>query len=172
MAGGFQSDTERLPDRIAYLYNEIPANGHHCFACAGATGPDPEGDFILSRGKNLYIKLNPRPYANGHLLIVPSRHICHMDDLVDKETLEIMQAAQISMSILRPVFNPDGFHFGVNVGAHQKAVPPTHLIFHVIPRRYGDANLYTAIGSPRELAEILHRTYHRLKVEFETRAEG
>ncbi len=171
MVGGFQNDTERLPDRIAYLYNEMPAKGHSCLACADATRGDPEGNFILLRGENLYIKLYPRPYSNGHLVIVPFRHVCHIDDLCDKENLEIMQVAQISMGILRPVFHPDGFHFGVNIDLHKDAALFPHLIFHIIPRRYGDANLYTAIGSPRELAEILQQAYRRLKDEFETRVK-
>ena len=63
------------PWRQAYVTGSSSAVG--CIFCdASAAAPDPERDaLILVRGATCYSILNLYPYNNGHLMVVPYRHI-------------------------------------------------------------------------------------------------
>src|SRR5215216_2273224 len=89
---------ERLwsPWRLAYVTSgSIEPEG--CVFCAvtspgiGATG-DPERDaLVLVHGRDCYVILNLYPYNNGHLMVVPRRHIGSLAAGTDSELSELMQ---------------------------------------------------------------------------------
>jgi len=77
------------------------------------------------------------PVNQGHVLVVPKRHV---ETLFDADWQEVMAIDKLIFEvkdILQNRFNPDGFNIGVNVG---QAAGQTifHLHYHVIPRFAGD----------------------------------
>jgi diadenosine tetraphosphate (Ap4A) HIT family hydrolase len=77
------------------------------------------------------------PVAEGHLLVVPKRHVASLFDLSDKEHAAIWRLVAQVRGKLASELQPDGFNIGVNDGpAAGQTVMHAHV--HVIPRRAGD----------------------------------
>ena len=77
------------------------------------------------------------PVSNGHMLIIPKRHIESIFDLTmnDAESLQLMIVE--AKRYITSHYNPDGFNIGCNCG---EAAGQTikHFHVHVIPRYKGD----------------------------------
>ncbi len=118
---------------------------------------------VIHRGKTVFIVLNLYPYSNGHLLIVPNRHIDSLDKLADVEQSELMQLTVWSTKLLKKVFNPDGFNIGLNIGAIAGAGIAGHIHVHVVPRWRADTNFMPIISETKIIAELVDETYKKLK---------
>lgn len=79
------------------------------------------------------------PVNEGHVLIVPKRHVETLFDASLEELNAINQLLFIVKDILDKRFQPDGYNVGVNV---DRAAGQTifHLHCHVIPRYNGDVD--------------------------------
>lgn len=77
------------------------------------------------------------PVSEGHLLIIPYRHIPDMSALTPEEEQSLVPFIRICRSKLEEQFKPDGFNLGINEGqAAGQTIP--HLHIHLIPRYLGD----------------------------------
>src|SRR5262245_42317915 len=77
------------------------------------------------------------PVVEGHLLVVPKRHVVSLFDLTDEEQAAIWRLVGRVRGKLASELRPDGFNVGVNDGpAAGQTVLHAHV--HVIPRRAGD----------------------------------
>ena len=77
------------------------------------------------------------PVNEGHVLVIPRRHIETFFDALPEELAAISALIFEVKEILQAKYRPDGYNIGVNVGV---AAGQTvfHLHFHVIPRYSGD----------------------------------
>lgn len=77
------------------------------------------------------------PVSEGHLLIIPRRHIKTYFDLTHPEKIEIDQLIQAGKEMIDQRFKPDGYNIGINNG---EAAGQTifHVHIHLIPRYAGD----------------------------------
>ena len=146
------------PWRIEYITQ--PKDGE-CVFCTAVAGSDARG-LVLERGARCFSLLNSYPYASGHVMVAPYRHVAGLDDLDDAELLCLMQLARRSMRGLRDVMSPDGFNVGLNQGRVAGAGVLGHLHIHLVPRWSGDTNFMPIIGETRVLPESLETTYDRL----------
>jgi diadenosine tetraphosphate (Ap4A) HIT family hydrolase len=81
--------------------------------------------------------LDAFPVAEGHMLVVPRRHVASLFDVPDEEQAAIWRLVAEVRQKLAAELNPDGFTIGVNDGpAAGQTVLHAHV--HVIPRRAGD----------------------------------
>ena len=64
------------PWRLAYV-TSASAGPSGCIFC-DAFEPGRE-DLVLVRGRAVYVILNLYPYNNGHLMVVPSRHVATLE---------------------------------------------------------------------------------------------
>jgi diadenosine tetraphosphate (Ap4A) HIT family hydrolase len=77
------------------------------------------------------------PVADGHMLVVPKRHVASLFDLPDEEREALWRLVALVRAKLASELRPDGFNIGVNDGlAAGQTVLHAHV--HVIPRRAGD----------------------------------
>lgn len=127
---------------------------------------DKEG-LILRRHGLTVVLLNRFPYANGHLLIAPSRHVADIADLTAAENGELMRAIQQSVAILRKHLQPAGFNIGLNLGAPAGAGIAEHLHFHIVPRWEGDHNYMTVLAEVRTIPQHIEQTFDRLLPDFQ-----
>jgi ATP adenylyltransferase len=111
--------------------------------------------------------MNLFPYANGHLMIVPYRHCADLNQLSPEESLEIMQAAQRSVQILRQAFKAEGFNVGFNLGRAAGAGIIDHLHLHVVPRWVGDTNFMPVLADTKVMPEYLGICYEKLHPFFQ-----
>src|SRR5947199_9586631 len=94
------------PWRIEYITS--PKDGQ-CILC------DPAEDQLVDRGERCFTILNTFPYAPGHVMVAPARHVAALEDLTVEEMLEIMQLARRAVLAMRQAMGPDGFNVGANL---------------------------------------------------------
>ena len=118
---------------------------------------------ILYRGPSCFLCLNAFPYATGHTLIVPYRHVDSLAALEPEAAQEMMALAQRMESALRDVYRPAGMNFGLNLGEAGGAGIAAHIHMHALPRWIGDTNFMTVTADTRVLPEALDTTWTRLR---------
>ena len=106
--------------------------------------------------------LNLYPYNNGHLLVVPSRHIGELDGLRPEEWLEILKITQTLIRRLRRELHPHGLNVGLNLGRAAGAGLPGHLHVHLVPRWQGDTNFMPMLGQTKVISQSLDALYRLL----------
>ena len=133
-----------------------------CIFCAALAAADRE-PLIVWRGRLAFILLNKFPYNNGHLMVVPNRHVGRLADLERAEATEFLELVQAAERTLERVYQPHGLNLGVNLGKAAGAGVLDHLHMHVVPRWHGDTNFMSVVGETRVLPEELPATAQRLK---------
>ncbi|MGZ3595672.1 MAG: HIT family protein [Syntrophales bacterium] len=124
-------------------------------------------DLVLFEGNSAFVMMNRYPYNSGHLMIVPFRHICDMEDLLPEEKREIFDLLDTSIKILKEAMNPEGFNIGINLGKAAGAGIVDHMHVHIVPRWSGDTNFITTVGDIRVIPEDLYKTCELLMPYFE-----
>jgi len=122
---------------------------------------------VVRRGRTAFVILNKFPYNNGHLMVVPNRHVGRLADLSEPELSEFMSLVQSAERVMTGVYAPHGFNMGLNLGRAAGAGVLDHLHMHVVPRWNGDTNFMSVIGETRTLPEELPHTAARLREAFE-----
>lgn len=147
-----------------YILSKKPEG---CIFCEmPAEGNDPK-NFILKRARYSYVIMNRYPYNNGHLMIVPYRHIHDLNGLDENELLEVMKLTRLSINCLKEAFLPDGFNVGINLGKVAGAGIEAHLHIQIVPRWAGDASFMAVFDETRVIPEHLESTYKKLLPLFE-----
>ena len=118
---------------------------------------------IVLRAPHTYICLNAFPYATGHILIVPYRHLDSLAALPQDDATEMMALAQRVERVLRAVYQPGGMNFGLNLGEAGGAGIVGHIHMHALPRWIGDTNFMTVTADTRVLPEALDITWARVR---------
>lgn len=150
------------PWRISYVTGTARSDG--CVFCEAVTGADDS--LVLFRGVSCFVILNKYPYNNGHLMVVPNRHIATLAEAVSEELCELMALARRAELAIREAYAPHGLNMGLNLGKPAGAGILDHLHMHVVPRWNGDTNFMTVVGDTRVLPEDLIATAERLKPLF------
>lgn len=154
------------PWRMAYVGGETDRPPGCIFDVAADTRAD-RARLLLAATPLAVVFLNRFPYANGHLLIAPRRHLGEIEELSGAENGALMATIQASIALLRRHLRPDGFNVGLNLGATAGAGLADHLHFHVVPRWQGDHNFMTVLAEARVIPEHLERTFDRLLSDFQ-----
>ncbi|MBC7804748.1 MAG: HIT domain-containing protein [Akkermansiaceae bacterium] len=160
---------ERLyaPWRLAYIKNEDgtpPPTPGSCIFCdkpAEGVGRDA-ANYIVLRGDACFVILNAFPYSNGHVMVLPFRHIASPAEMTDDEGAEMMRLCSFLCVVLGEVFRPHGFNIGINVGSAAGAGIAAHLHLHIVPRWNGDTNFMPVIGDVKVIPETLEQVYTNL----------
>lgn len=151
------------PWRRAYVFRKERRVG--CLFCRALRAPsrkDPK-TLVLLRSPHTVIILNRFPYNNGHLMVVPRRHVSSLEKLKDGEQLDLLQMLNRSLSLLRRGLGPQGYNVGLNLGRAGGAGVPGHLHLHVVPRWVGDTNFMPVLTATKVISDSLDATYQRLK---------
>ena len=78
------------------------------------------------------------PVTEGHLLIIPKRHVPDYFSATAEEKLAVWALVDQAKRLLDERFKPDGYNVGMNVGA-SAGQTVMHCHIHLIPRRRGDS---------------------------------
>lgn len=148
------------PHRLAYIRGEnkpADSSAAECPFCRIPALPEAES-LVVHRGELAYAVLNLYPYAPGHLMLCPYRHIADYTDTTVEEAAEIAVLTKQAMTVIRSVSGAQGFNLGMNQGAIAGAGISAHLHQHVVPRWSGDQNFMPVIGRTKTLPELLQDT--------------
>jgi len=117
---------------------------------------------LIYKGEYCYVMMNLYPYNNGHLMIIPYRHLSDFNSLSNEEKKEIMELQGMMIEALTKVMKPQGFNLGANIGKAAGAGIDQHLHFHVRPRWMGDTNFMPALGEVKVISQDLLKTKRNL----------
>jgi ATP adenylyltransferase len=165
---------ERLwsPWRLAYV-TSTSSKSDGCIFCdvsapgAGDTGDAERDRLVLVHGQDCYVILNLYPYNNGHLMVVPRRHIGSLASATADELSELMQFTRDAEVALSEAYQPEGINVGINLGRPAGAGILDHVHVHLVPRWTGDTNFMSVVGNTRVLPEDMSETASRLRPIFE-----
>jgi ATP adenylyltransferase len=142
------------PWRLEYI--EHADESGDCIFCA------PDEALVLHRGGLAFALLNRFPYASGHLMVAPLRHVGDYGALTEDEALEIHRLARAGLEALAAVYRPQGHNLGWNLGRVAGAGVVGHVHLHVVPRWAGDTNFMPVLADVRVLPEALAESARRL----------
>jgi ATP adenylyltransferase len=152
------------PWRLEYVAGGETKTG--CIFCEATRQPD-SSSLVVFGGTTCYVILNLFPYNNGHVMVVPYRHLATFRELSVEELTEIGVLIQRAEAALSEAYQPHGFNVGVNLGKPAGAGVLDHLHVHIVPRWNGDTNFMTVVGEMRVLPENVHASAERLRPIFE-----
>ncbi len=149
------------PWRSNYIssFKDKKEDDNSCVFCE-APKKDIKNDecLVVYKGKKVFIMLNLYPYNNGHLMMIPYRHISDYTLLTKDELAEIMELNNYAIKALNKIMKPHGFNFGANIGKAAGAGIHEHLHFHLVPRWTGDTNFMPALGDVKIISHDLLET--------------
>lgn len=140
-----------------------------CVFCAIFSSPEPpERTYVLWRGEHTVAICNAFPYASGHLMAVPTRHVGDLSALSDEEADELWGTVRAGVRAIQRAYSPGGLNIGANLGMAAGAGVPDHLHIHALPRWGGDTNFMTTVAEARVLPESLTDSWRRLRDAWPT----
>jgi ATP adenylyltransferase len=156
------------PWRSVYINSfKNATDDDECVFCGAENNSIEDDDCLLVfKGKFCFVMLNLYPYNNGHLMIIPYRHLSDYNELSDDELNEITKLNRFCIKALRNLYKPQGFNFGANIGKAAGAGIHMHLHFHLVPRWSGDTNFMPVLGEVKILSQDLLETKKSLIEEF------
>lgn len=143
------------------------ARSHGCLFEPPGTASFDRDHLLLYRDGLALALLNRFPYANGHLLVAPIRHVADITGLNRDENQAIMGLLQHCCRILKDNLNPHGFNIGLNLGRVAGAGIDDHLHFHIVPRWDGDHNFMTVVADIRSIPQHIEHTFDMLLPHFQ-----
>ncbi|MCR4440130.1 MAG: HIT domain-containing protein [bacterium] len=156
-------DTLWAPWRMEYIKATKPRG---CIFCTKPRQSDDRRNLIPYRGAHCFVILNYYPYNNGHLMVVPYRHVADLAELTAEEQGEMMALIAQSTRALTVTLKPQGFNIGFNLGKAAGAGVEDHLHCHVVPRWVGDTNYMPILGHTKVVPDALENTCATLAEAF------
>src|SRR4051794_18092991 len=107
------------PWRLAYVTGtSSTADCVFCDAAAGGSlsASGEEHSLVLARSTKAFVILNLYPYNNGHLMVVPVRHVDSLASLDAEELNELMTLTRDAEKALNEAYQPQGINIGINLG--------------------------------------------------------
>lgn len=100
----------------------------NCIFCRIIEGTIPS--YKLYENDNIMIFLDINPNTNGHMLVIPKKHITDFTEM-DNETIQaINEGAKLMHNLIMEKLNPEGIKLVVNYGELQEV---KHYHLHLIP---------------------------------------
>lgn len=160
------TEASPLSPQLAAATSAVGKTG--CVFCAIlAAGELAERErMIVWRGASVVAILNAYPYSSGHLMVMPVRHLQHLEELSADESAELWESTRRAVGAIKDAYHPEGLNLGLNLGRAAGAGIPGHLHVHVVPRWVGDTNFMTTAASVRVLPESLADTWDKLRAAW------
>ncbi|HLB51421.1 hypothetical protein A3F07_02540 [candidate division WWE3 bacterium RIFCSPHIGHO2_12_FULL_38_15] len=146
--------------RTSGKYNEIMANLTKCPLC------DLKEKYILLEMEEIVLTVNLFPYIDGHLMIIPRRHMEKISELKAKEWTVVKKLLDIGVNIIKAEFGTEAVNILYREG-QKSGASLGHLHFHLIPTPEGFVTTINGQGiswnyqkldyTPLEIAERLRK---------------
>jgi ATP adenylyltransferase len=138
-----------------------------CIFCKRLKRKDSVRNLIVYRGKKSFVILNKYPYNPGHAMVVPKRHVAHIEKLTAVEAAEFFELTRLTVKLMKKALKPHSLNIGMNLGRSSGAGIPEHLHMHIVPRWNGDTNFMPVIGLTKVVSVPLEPIYDAIKKEFD-----
>ena len=138
-----------------------------CIFCDLPAAAKDRENLVLGRSEHTFAILNRFPYNNGHLMVVPRRHLADIADLRADEYAELGEKLRVAIRLLGAAYKAQGYNVGLNLGQVAGAGIADHVHWHVVPRWNGDTNFMPVLGDTKVMIEHLYASWDRLRPLFE-----
>ena len=150
------------PWRVKYV-TKLAGKTKACVFCKMLKEKKDKKNYIVERTKHSFTVLNIYPYNNGHVLILPKRHLDGLGKLTRVEREDLFDLLESTRKLLDKTMQPAGYNVGINLGRAAGAGFPGHLHIHIVPRWRGDVNFMPVIGDTKIISQSLKTLLSRLK---------
>ncbi len=137
-----------------------------CIFCVLPRSPERRENLVLEVTREAVVMLNLYPYASGHLMVSPRRHVSDIQRWSRAEYGALGERVRHTAAAIRAELRPDGLNIGMNVGAAAGAGIADHVHWHLVPRWIGDSNFMTSIADARVMPQHLLAVYDRFLPHF------
>jgi len=158
------------PWRLSYIEGlSKKSEESACLFCRVASlGPEyDEENLVVYRGERVFAILNKFPYNNGHLMVVPYRHVPSCEELSDDELADLYRTINLMLKALRAAYSPDGFNIGANIGRDAGAGIEGHFHVHIVPRWRGDTNFMPVTAGTKVIPQLLKDSFDSIRRAIE-----
>ncbi|MDP8239977.1 MAG: HIT domain-containing protein [Candidatus Hatepunaea meridiana] len=159
-------DRIAAPWRLEYIQSAVK-HPSGCFLCEALDTNDDREKLVIHRDELVFLIMNLYPYNNGHLLVVPNRHIGELKDLTTDELTALGELTRKAVRWMDIAYEPHGYNIGLNLGRVAGAGLPGHLHWHIVPRWDGDTNFMPVLGCVKIISEGLKAGYDRIRQVIE-----
>lgn len=149
------------PWRLEYVSRE--GKGDPCVFCAEAADALGDESLVIHRDRLGFVVLNRYPYASGHLMVCPTRHVSGLDALTPDEAYAVHRLTVAALAALARVYRPAAYNVGWNLGAAAGGSIEGHVHEHIVPRWSGDTNFMPVLADVKVVPEHLLETRDRLR---------
>ncbi|MCL2371549.1 HIT domain-containing protein [Candidatus Saccharibacteria bacterium] len=113
--------------RITGEYDQIWQTVGKCCFC------DMRERYIIHEKDGVVLTISLFAYIDGHMLIVPRRHIRGVKEFTPKEWEAVRELMYIAQKIIRKVWGIKGVQFIQKVGATAQSSVNEHIHYHCVP---------------------------------------
>ncbi len=156
------------PWRGKYI-NSLHKKQKGCVFCKIFRGKNNQRDYVFARTKHSFAVMNIYPYNNGHVLIVPNRHVNDLKKLTGEEKLDLLELFELAKDLLGQVLKPHGYNIGINIGRMAGAGFPGHVHVHIVPRWKGDVNFMPVTADTRVISQSIALLCEKLSHAYQKR---
>jgi len=153
-----------VPDKMEYARGGKRPDVD-CILCAILEENDKVTRLDVYRSELFVVALNLYPYAPGHLMVFPRRHITDPRTMNDEEVAELHKTQNLCLDILEGLYTPHGFNLGYNIGDAGGA-SIEHLHLHIVPRYRRELGFIDIIGGAKIIIEDPNVSLSRLREAF------
>ena len=157
------------PWRVGYI-TAIHKKTAGCVFCRIFNQKKDSKNYIFKRTKHSFAVLNTFPYNNGHVLIIPNRHVSDLKKLRKEEKEDLYALLEYTKDLIEKILKPTGYNIGLNIGRAAGAGFPGHLHIHMVPRWMGDMNFMPIASDTKVISQSLSELYTKLIHADKTRS--
>jgi diadenosine tetraphosphate (Ap4A) HIT family hydrolase len=122
------SDEAQLNARFStQWYDVISKNVTKCPFC------DLKNKYFVAEKENVVLTVNTFPYDNGHLLVIPKRHIEKLEEVTSQEAMEMHELTVLGMRVLRQHFLYENLNVLYREGGKNAGQSLKHFHTHILP---------------------------------------
>lgn len=111
-------------------------------------------ELLIAEEHGFAIYAYDEPFNNGHIVIVPRRHVS-LSELSVNELYRALRLVRKAEAVLRNTYHPHGLNIGL--------VAYPHVAFHVVPRWGGDVSFIKVFFNAKPIPETPIQYAERLR---------
>ncbi|MDG1097161.1 MAG: HIT family protein [Methylophilaceae bacterium] len=96
-----------------------------------------ENDNIFLQNELAFARFDKFPVSEGHILIIPFRHVSNYFELSEKEKSACFELVDLVKQQIDILYKPDGYNVGININ-EVAGQTIWHAHIHLIPRYSND----------------------------------
>ena len=156
------------PWRGKYITN-LHKKQKGCVFCKILSEKNDVKNHIFARTKYSFAVMNIYPYNNGHVLVMPNRHVNDLTKLTGEGKLDMLELFELTKDILGEILKPQGYNIGINIGRVAGAGFPGHIHVHIVPRWAGDVNFMPVTADTRIVSQSIALLCEQLRNAYKKR---